>query len=452
MDTILLVEDDRFFREMFSNLLQAEGYQVETASCGSAGLEMLANGQYSLVITDLVMPDVSGLEILSRVRESHPTVDVIMVTGNANMESAIFALKHGARDYLIKPVNPDEFKHSVAQCIQQRRLLDENVELKNMLSLFRASQAIAGCLDSDHLYHLLVEAIAREAGVSRALGFFIMEGALVLKVTKGISTTLGSCLSEEIQARVASLSSAEFSIQHMYLTVPYSSEGFTEAFLIPVYSHAATFGMIVLLNNPFCALPDISKSRKNILFLIEQSLRALENAETFSHAKDLLFIDDISGLYNHRYLDIALEREMKRVERYASHLAVLFIDVDSFKMVNDIHGHMVGSRVLAEFGVLIKKTVRDVDIVIRYGGDEYTAILVETSSVTAELVAERIRRHVEAHHFKDAEGRIIRLTCSIGYACCPEDTTSKDVLLEMADKAMYAGKTSGKNCVQRVVS
>lgn len=452
MDTILLVEDDRFFREMFSNLLQAEGYQVETASCGSAGLEMLANGQYSLVITDLVMPDVSGLEILSRVRESHPTVDVIMVTGNANMESAIFALKHGARDYLIKPVNPDEFKHSVAQCIQQRRLLDENVELKNMLSLFRASQAIAGCLDSDHLYHLLVEAIAREAGVSRALGFFIMEGALVLKVTKGISTTLGSCLSEEIQARVASLSSAEFSIQHMYLTVPYSSEGFTEAFLIPVYSHAATFGMIVLLNNPFCALPDISKSRKNILFLIEQSLRALENAETFSHAKDLLFIDDISGLYNHRYLDIALEREMKRVERYASHLAVLFIDVDSFKMVNDIHGHMVGSRVLAEFGVLIKKTVRDVDIVIRYGGDEYTAILVETSSVTAELVAERIRRQVEAHHFKDAEGRIIRLTCSIGYACCPEDTTSKDVLLEMADKAMYAGKTSGKNCVQRVVS
>lgn len=452
MDTILLVEDDRFFREMFSNLLQAEGYQVETASCGSAGLEMLANGQYSLVITDLVMPDVSGLEILSRVRESHPTVDVIMVTGNANMESAIFALKHGARDYLIKPVNPDEFKHSVAQCIQQRRLLDENVELKNMLSLFRASQAIAGCLDSDHLYHLLVEAIAREAGVSRALGFFIMEGALVLKVTKGISTTLGSCLLEEIQARVASLSSAEFSIQHIYLTVPYSSEGFTEAFLIPVYSHAATFGMIVLLNNPFCALPDISKSRKNILFLIEQSLRALENAETFSHAKDLLFIDDISGLYNHRYLDIALEREMKRVERYASHLAVLFIDVDSFKMVNDIHGHMVGSRVLAEFGVLIKKTVRDVDIVIRYGGDEYTAILVETSSVTAELVAERIRRHVEAHHFKDAEGRIIRLTCSIGYACCPEDTTSKDVLLEMADKAMYAGKTSGKNCVQRVVS
>src|ERR1035437_5910251 len=115
MDTILLVEDDRFFRKMFTDLLQADGYRVETASCGNDGLEMLAKGQYSLVITDLVMPDISGLEILSRVRESHPTVDVIMVTGNANLESAIYALKNGARDYLVKPVNPDEFRHSVAQ-------------------------------------------------------------------------------------------------------------------------------------------------------------------------------------------------------------------------------------------------------------------------------------------------------------------------------------------------
>jgi diguanylate cyclase (GGDEF)-like protein len=113
---------------------------------------------------------------------------------------------------------------------------------------------------------------------------------------------------------------------------------------------------------------------------------------------------------------------------------------------------MVGSRVLSEFGALIKKSVRNIDIVIRYGGDEYTAILVETTCATAELVAERIRRQVEAHHFSSADGQIIRLTCSIGYACCPEDAASKDVLLEMADRAMYAGKTSGKNCVQRVTA
>lgn len=450
MDTILLVEDDRFFREMFSGLLHAEGYQVDTASCGSDGLEMLSKGQYSLVITDLVMPDISGLEILSRVRESHPTVDVIMVTGNANLESAIFALKHGAVDYLVKPVNPDEFRHSVAQCIQQRHLLDENDELKNMLSLFRSSQAIAGCLDSEHLYYLLVEMITREAELNRALGFFMVEGALELKIAKGISAKLGRHLLDEIHSLSGTSTAAEILIRHLHLPALLSAEGFTEAFLIPVTSDSAAFGMIVLLNDPSCALPDIAKFRKNILFLVEQSLHAFENAEKFSKAKDLSFIDDVSGLYNHRYLDVALEREMKRVERYSSHLAVLFIDVDSFKLVNDIHGHLVGSRVLAEFGALIKKTVRDVDIVIRYGGDEYTAILVETTCVTAELVAERIRRHVEAHHFSGSDGQIIRLTCSIGYACCPDDAASKDVLLEMADKAMYVGKTTGKNRIQRV--
>ena len=198
MDSILLIEDDRYFREMFSNLLLDEGYQVETASCGTDALKMLANGPYSLVITELVMADISGLEILSRVRECYPTVDVIIVTGNANLESAVFALKRGARDYLIKPVNPDEFKYSVAQCIRQLRLLDENDELKNMLSLFRASQVIAGCLDREHLYHLFVEAIAREAGLGRAIGFFMVEGVCELKVAKGITATLGKCLSEEI--------------------------------------------------------------------------------------------------------------------------------------------------------------------------------------------------------------------------------------------------------------
>ena len=450
MDTILLVEDDLFFRDMYSNLLQAEGYRVETASCGAEGLEMLAKGQYSLVITDLVMPDVNGLEILSRVRESHPTVDVIMVTGNANLESAILALKLGARDYLVKPVNPDEFRHSVSQCIQQRHLIDENVELKNMLSLFRANQAIAGCLDCEHLYLLLVESIAREVSLSRALGFFMIDGSLELKVTKGISTELGRTLISEISERLETSSAEKNLFKKLRLTSNLITKGFSEAYLVPVYSNTATFGMIMLLNNPSSELPDITKSIKNILFLIEQSLLAFENAKTFSKANDMLFIDDVSGLYNHRYLDVALEREMKRVERYASHLAVLFIDVDSFKQVNDSHGHMVGSRVLAEFGSLIKKSVRDVDIVIRYGGDEYTAILVETLCGTAELVAERIRRNVEAHHFSGPDGQVIRLTCSIGFACCPDDTVSKDELLQMADKAMYAGKTSGRNRISRI--
>ena len=452
MNTILLVEDDRFFRDMYNDLLKGEGYQVDSASCGSDALELLTRNHYALVVTDLVMPDISGLEILSTVRESYPTIDVIMVTGNANLESAIYALKHGARDYLIKPVNPEEFKHSVAQCMQQRLLLDENEELKKMLSLFQASQAIAGCLDIRHVCHLLVDAIVRETGSGRALGLFVVDDKLQLTETKNVAAEVANALAEQILLLLPGPASEQKLVRHVQLASPDVTDGIREACLVHICNHSIYRGVVVLFNDPGMELPDMVQHNKNINFLIDQSAHAFENAETYSHAKDMLFIDDISGLYNHRYLDIALEREMKRVERYASHLAVLFIDVDAFKSVNDTHGHMVGSQVLAEFGALLKKSVRDVDVVIRYGGDEYTAILVETSCETAQIVAERIRKQVEAHRFLVEGGQPIRLTCSIGYACCPDDTATKEQLLEMADKAMYVSKASGKNRIQRIAT
>ena len=455
MDKILIVEDDRFFREMFSFLLKGEGYEVDSASCGLEGLKMLGETRYGLVITDLVMPDISGMEILSRVRESDPSIDVIMVTGNANLESAIFALKHGARDYLIKPVDPDAFRHSVAMCLEQRRLLDENQELKNMLSLFQASQTIAGCLELDRVYHLLVDAIAREIGVSRGIGVFLAEGHLEVKEVKGLTNRVAMHYRDTLLASVTKHQSPNHLVTRMRVKeMPAAlsggvNSGITEAYLIFVRNKGVLQGFVAVFNEPGAQLPDFRDKKKNILFLLEQSSLAFENAETYSQAKDMLFIDDLSGLFNHRYLEVALERELKRVERYASRLAILFLDIDCFKQVNDTYGHLVGSRVLKEMGALLKKSVREVDVVIRYGGDEYTVILVETACDIAGKVAARIRAMVETHVFLAVEGYNIRLTCSIGYSCCPDDTMSKEELLEMADQAMYAGKSSGKNCVSR---
>ena len=457
MDKILIVEDDRFFREMFSFLLKGEGYEVDSASCGLEGLKMLGETRYGLVITDLVMPDISGMEILSRVRESDPSIDVIMVTGNANLESAIFALKHGARDYLIKPVDPDAFRHSVAMCLEQRRLLDENQELKNMLSLFQASQTIAGCLELDRVYHLLVDAIAREIGVSRGIGVFLAEGHLEVKEVKGLTNRVAMHYRDTLLASVTKHQSPNHLVTRMRVKeMPAAlsggaNSGITEAYLIFVRNKGVLQGFVAVFNEPGAQLPDFRDKKKNILFLLEQSSLAFENAETYSQAKDMLFIDDLSGLFNHRYLEVALERELKRVERYASHLAILFLDIDCFKQVNDTYGHLVGSRVLKEMGALLKKSVREVDVVIRYGGDEYTVILVETACDIAGKVAARIRAMVETHVFLAVEGYNIRITCSIGYSCCPDDTMSKDELLEMADQAMYIGKSSGKNCVSRFI-
>jgi two-component system, cell cycle response regulator len=113
----------------------------------------------------------------------------------------------------------------------------------------------------------------------------------------------------------------------------------------------------------------------------------------------MLYIDELSGLFNYRYLKVALEREIKRADRYSTQLSVVFLDLDNFKGVNDTYGHLVGSNLLKELGALLKKSVREVDVVIRYGGDEYTIILVETGPDTAQQVGERIRKMIEKHSF-----------------------------------------------------
>jgi len=455
MRKILVVEDDRFFRDIFTDLLTGQGYDVSCASNGQEGLEMLSCQPYDLVVTDLVMPEVDGMEILAKAREIDPSLDVIMVTGNANMESAIFALKHGARDYIVKPINSDEFLHSVAQCLEQRRILDENEELKCMLNLYQSSQTIAGCLDMERLYHLVPDAFAREIGVCRSLGLFLNENTLELGDIKGLTKELAEHFTSIIQPCIDRntlgnrlMMRIQFSEKSAAVAGIHEA-GIEEAHLIFVRSRGILHGVIVVFNDCGLRLPELSSKKKNILFLLEQALLAMDNARSFAHAKDMLFIDDLSGLYNQRYLEVALDREMKRIGRFSTQLAILFLDMDAFKQVNDKHGHLVGSRVLKEMGKLLRLSVRDVDVVIRYGGDEYTLILVETSPEVAQIVAERIRAMVEAHSFLSSEGYDIRMTCSVGYSCCPDDALTKEELLEMADQAMYAGKGRGKNCVTR---
>jgi two-component system, cell cycle response regulator len=446
MERILIVEDDSFFREVFTDLLKEDGYGVEVAASGEEALELIANREYQLVVTDLVMRDVSGLDILSAVKRLDPAVDVIMVTGHANVETAIYALKNGATDYLVKPINHDEFRHIVAQCMEQRRLLDENQELKGLLHLFQVSQTIANCLELDRIYQLLMDALAKEVGVGRGLGYFSDAGHLTLHEVKGIEEANASLLGQAVISECDLIDDGgNIATLKDFLPddVDYD-EGVREAMCLYIRHKSALQGVIVLLNDPGQPFPR-GVNRKNLTFLLDQASLALDNAARYNFAKDLLYIDELTGLYNYRYLDVVLERELKRSERYGSNLSVLFLDIDLFKMVNDLFGHLIGSRVLREVGMLLRKSVRDVDAVIRYGGDEYTIVLVETGLEGATVVAERIRRTVEAHTFGRGDGLAIKLTVSLGYSCSPDDANTKADLLEMADQAMYRGKAGGKN-------
>jgi len=452
MERILVVEDDSFFREVFQELLREEGYAVEAAASGAEALEKLSREEYHVVVTDLVMQGISGLDLLSRVKQHDPAIEVILVTGHANVETAIYALKNGARDYLVKPINHDEFKHTVALCIEQRRMLDENLELKRLVNLFQASQSIANCLELDRIYTLVVDALAKEIGVNRGIGYFPEGDELALKVMKGfdpligekVGTSLYPCLSrQEDNPGIITVRPDEELLKAQGI------EDICQAMFLYVRSKNQLQGVVILFSEPGNEFrQDINQ--RNLHFLLDQSSLAFDNAARYAMARNLVNIDELTGLFNYRYLETALDREIKRTERYTSNLSIIFMDLDYFKNVNDSYGHLIGSKVLKEVGTLLKRMTREVDFVFRYGGDEFTIILVETGISGAAIVAERIRKTIEAHEFLVNEGYRIKLTACLGYACYPDDTKSKTELLELSDQAMYHGKLSGKNAVYHV--
>jgi diguanylate cyclase (GGDEF)-like protein len=181
--------------------------------------------------------------------------------------------------------------------------------------------------------------------------------------------------------------------------------------------------------------------------VVAQAELALINAERFLQAREKAFIDDVTELYNARYLLAALDRESNRAERSNLKLSVLFLDLDHFKLVNDQHGHLVGSRVLREFGQLLHHSIRTIDTVGRYGGDEFTVLLVDTDHRGAMQVAERIREMVEDAVFTADRGLSLKLSVSIGVSTFPQHGRDRESLLDRSDKAMYLGKAQGRNQV-----
>lgn len=172
-----------------------------------------------------------------------------------------------------------------------------------------------------------------------------------------------------------------------------------------------------------------------------------ERIEAMAELKGLSYTDDLTGLYNQRYLELVLERELSLAKRNNTFFSVLFLDLDHFKNVNDTHGHLIGSRLLYEVGVEIKKTLRDSDVSFRYGGDEFVMILSHTDLADAVTVAERIRTKIEKKRFLAREGLDIRLTASIGVASVPEHAVTKQQILKAADEALYGVKRAVRNRV-----
>jgi diguanylate cyclase (GGDEF)-like protein len=196
-----------------------------------------------------------------------------------------------------------------------------------------------------------------------------------------------------------------------------------------------------------------SRSEANLLNSLTIPIAAaLSNSVRIAEAERLSLTDDLTRLRNARYLRQFLVNEIKRARRYRTSVAALFLDLDDFKRINDLHGHLAGSHALMEVAAVILPSVRDTDCVVRYGGDEFVLILTETGIDEALQVAERIRTKIEGHHFTGGRRLRFSLTASFGLAIFPVHALSPQQLIAYADRAMYQAKAANKNCIRVTAS
>lgn len=436
---ILVVDDELFFRKLYSDLLREEGYRVHSCSGGEAALELIRKQSFDLVLTDMVMPDISGLEVLRVACGLPDPPDVILVTGHASLESAIDALKSGARDYLVKPFNPDELKHLVHNCLEQRRLLTENDHLQHQIRLYQAGQSLSTQLDLDRLLPHALDVLLRESGACAGCAFTIKGGlnpALVdsRELPEERAENLVNLLLPEMESGDG-LRQPPGSVAQGLMRLQKHRE---RTWLLSLADGEILKGGMVLCDAP----DDLARSPAfaDLRYLSEQIALGFSNACRYRDAQELMYTDDLTGLYNHRYMHVALTREIRRSQRYGLKFSLLFLDLDRFKEINDRHGHLAGSAALGEVGRLLRDCVRDVDTLFRFGGDEFAAILVETDEQTARIVAERIRNVIEQHPFIADQGVPSYVTVTSGFATFPTDAVEKEPLIDLADRAMYAGK------------
>lgn len=431
---VLLVDDDEEDFLITSGVIaeiSGTNYEVTWKDAYRAALDAMELHSFDVIVLDYRLGAETGIDLLKEVIARKYPAPVILLTGQADHELDNEAIRLGAADYLIKGrITPDSFERAVRHAITQHRVLTQ---------LHSANAFLQSIIDALTSEVAILDAAGRVFAINRAWRDSFAAAGGVLAAS-GIGE---SFLDWPARAPVEEKAAAEALVtgircvmrdeQPLYsMECPLTSNGrcrWVIARVSSFMSNGAVFAVV--------AYEDITM-RKLFETQLENSRARLEA---------LSVRDELTSLNNRRYLNSALEQEIGRARRNSESFAVLLLDIDHFKSVNDTHGHQVGDVALRHIARVCRACARTGDVVARYGGEEIAFVLPQTGKEAAMEAAERIRKAIEADAMEIAGAVALKLTASIGVAIFPACGDTAEQLFVNADAGLYHAKRNGRNQV-----
>jgi two-component system cell cycle response regulator len=448
---VLVVDDVELNVKLLEAKLSSEYFQVIPAFNGPAALELAESELPDIILLDVMMPRMDGFEVCRRLKASPRTTDipVVMVTALSDIADRLRGLEAGADDFLTKPVN------DIALFARVRSL----VRLKRMMEELRLREEICGRFGSHEDRGDIAEAVTQtDILLVEQQGFGAARVADTLApIAKSVRHAASCAEAQEILDR---------DVELIIMSLSMSDDDPLR--LVSQWRANENFRQLpILLLADEGELPRLAKGldlgandylirpvdRNELLARVRSQVRRkrLQDRlhENYRRSLSLALTDELTGLYNRRYVVAHLEELLVRVanDGNANETALMMFDVDHFKAVNDQFGHPGGDDALRQLADRALRGVRSIDLVARFGGEEFVVVMPETDLKAAMMVAERLRQSVAAEPFHiHTAGERQPITISVGVAVAePGDTV--DTLLQRADDALYEAKNGGRNKV-----
>jgi diguanylate cyclase (GGDEF)-like protein/PAS domain S-box-containing protein len=431
---VLLVDDEPRMLSSLGELLKTGGYQLATAVSGFEAIDHLGKGKFDLVILDMSLPDISGHEVMDFIISSNVDTDVIVVSGNNDIDSAIGALKRGAFDYLRKPYAREELLKAVGNVLKQRALKADNQrfawQLESSERVYRYfvenSPDIIYTLNNEGMFTFVNNRVEQLLGLSREELIGKHYSSLVHDEDNELARYVF------IERRVDERASRNVELRLRSHKGYCESRTFENSLLTISFSSMGMYALNQNENNPeFLGTYGVARD-------ITERKRAEELIAY--HA----YHDILTDLPNRVLFKDRLGLSIIQSQRNETKLAVMFIDLDRFKLVNDSMGHVRGDELLQQVAVRLKECLRRSDTLARLGGDEFILSIPDLRD--RQDVAEIAEKFLDCLQLPFFLGSTeVRISASIGIAMYPDDGSSIEELVRHADLAMYYVKAQGKN-------